>query len=136
MDCFCDEYFTYCKKKVYICGFCKDGEREKTKEIYKSAIEKADYQKYEGAAYCEGPLLFPAPLNQTICITIDIDYTGTLKSKTFTLKNITLERNKMYLFTLWILNENIDISISPDAELNLEELKFNSQVAGNDGFWN
>ena len=91
---------------------------------------------HQGAAYCEGPLLFPAPLNQTICITIDIDYTGTLKSKTFTLKNITLERNKMYLFTLWILNENIDISISPDAELNLEELKFNSQVAGNDGFWN
>ena len=86
--------------------------------------------------YCEGPLLFPAPLNQTICITIDIDYTGTLKSKTFTLKNITLERNKMYLFTLWILNEHINISISPDAELNLEELKFNSQVAGNDGFWN
>ena len=43
MDCFCDEYFTYCKKKVYICGFCKDGEREKTKEIYKSAIEKADF---------------------------------------------------------------------------------------------
>lgn len=42
----------------------------------------------------------------------------------------------MYLFTLWILNENIDISISPDAELNLEELKFNSQIAGNDGFWN
>ena len=44
--------------------------------------------------------------------------------------------NTYYLFTLWILNENIDISISPDAELNLEELKFNSQVAGNDGFWN
>ncbi len=43
MDCFCDEYFTYCKKKVYICGFCEDGEREKTKEIYKSAIEKADF---------------------------------------------------------------------------------------------
>ena len=109
---------------------------DKFVSLFSPAIEKADYQKYQGAAYCEGPLLFPAPLNQTICITIDIDYTGTLKSKTFTLKNITLERNKMYLFTLWILNENIDISISPDAELNLEELKFNSQVAGNDEFWN
>ena len=88
------------------------------------------------SAYCEGPLLFPAPLDQTIRVTIDIDYTGTLKNKTFTLENIPLERNKMYLFTLWLLNEDVDISISPDADLDLEELKFNNQITGNDGFWN
>lgn len=104
--------------------------------LFSPIIEKTDYQRYEGAAYCEGPLLFPAPLDQTIRVTIDIDYTGTLKNKTFTLENIPLERNKMYLFTLWLLNEDIDISISPDADLDLEELKFNNQITGNDGFWN
>lgn len=104
--------------------------------LFSPIIEKTDYQRYEGAAYCEGPLLFPAPLDQTIRVTIDIDYTGTLKNKTFTLENIPLERNKMYLFTLWLLNEDVDISISPDADLDLEELKFNNQITGNDGFWN
>ena len=60
--------------------------------LFSPIIEKTDYQRYEGAAYCEGPLLFPAPLDQTIRVTIDIDYTGTLKNKTFTLENIPLER--------------------------------------------
>ena len=86
--------------------------------LFSPIIEKTDYQRYEGAAYCEGPLLFPAPLDQTIRVTIDIDYTGTLKNKTFTLENIPLERNKMLTFPslpmpIWTWKNSNSIIKSP-----------------------
>ncbi len=43
MECFCNECTTLCGKKVYICAFCQNGEAEKVKEIYKTAVEKADF---------------------------------------------------------------------------------------------
>lgn len=53
MECFCDEYFTVCKKKVYLCGFCGDGESNNTKKIYKSAIEKADFADLKDDYYID-----------------------------------------------------------------------------------
>lgn len=44
MECFCDEYITSCGKKAYLCAFCQDGESQKVKDVYKAAVEKADFE--------------------------------------------------------------------------------------------
>lgn len=98
-------------------------------------MDEASYKQLEGSAYCEGPLLFPAPGGGKITVGIRIVYIETLKPKTFT-REIELKRNQVQLFTLWLLNEDLNVSVDTDTELELNKLQFSDKVSGDDGFWN
>lgn len=98
-------------------------------------MDEASYKQLEGSAYCEGPLLFPAPDGGKITVDIRIVYIETLKPKTFT-REIELKRNQVQLFTLWLLNEDLNVSVDTDTELELKKLQFSDKVSGDDGFWN
>lgn len=122
----------YCftmKKQGAAYGFVPFDSQLFASEFTQSEQTEIDYKHFEKSAYCKGPLLFPAPEGAEVDVHFEIYYKKPLKTRRFTEK-ILLERNKVSLITLWLLNEEI----GTDVEI-MDNLEY-GEAKGDDGFWN
>lgn len=96
-------------------------------------VKQTDYSDFDNSAYYRGPLLFPAPKEEDIYLNIIIDYKEPLANKTIGPLSVQLNRNRVTLVILWLLNEEIGIDVTVDED----DLVFgNGTTNGDNGFWN
>lgn len=109
-------------------------------ELFKSdfnELNKEDYAKFENSAYCKGPLLFSAPDKEEksdkekVGVTVEINYKGILPKNTIH-EDLLLERNKVTFLVIWLVNEEVKVTI----EVDKENLEYSDKTKGDDGFWN
>lgn len=93
--------------------------------------ESANYAKFDSTAYCQGPLLFPAPDEKDIHAMIEIVYKKPLPAKTINV-DIPLRRNEVSLVIIWLLSESVGMEVG----IEKEQLEYSDLTVGDDGFWN
>lgn len=94
----------------------------------------SDYLVFDNSAYYKGPLLFPAPGDESAEINLVVEYISPLAPRKTT-KPVKMERNKVAFVIIWLINEEVGVDVNVD--ITVKDLEFwNDEAKGDDGFWN
>lgn len=96
-----------------------------------TSSSEGKYDWFDKYPYCEGPFLFPSVGKNKSTLEVRMYYTN-FPDEIYT-SSIEIERNKVSLVTLWLLEEklNLDVNLSIVSE-PLQE----NELIGDDGTWN
>lgn len=96
-----------------------------------TSSSEGKYDWFDKYPYCEGPFLFPSVGKNKSTLEVRMYYTN-FPDEVYT-SSIEIERNKVSLVTLWLLEEklNLDVNLSIVSESLREK-----ELIGDDGIWN